>query len=233
MRAGPLDGDALPVDVQLAAAAEHRPHRACTVGPAVGAGLVGRLGHDQRARLVLGMHRPERLARGPQELLDRELGLGVGALAVVVLGQVPVAVPQVARRPALVVVGAPQLEADVDAHRMFDLQARHRRAHGRLVLAGREARRVNGDHAQAVGGVALVPRLDVGEGAQRAGRTSPRTRPTPAARAVRPCAAARRWPRQACGEGRSGDVVDRRAHRAGTLADAKRPSIRAATLAHM
>ena len=48
--AGPLHGDPLAVDVQLAGPAQHGPHRAGTVRSAVGAGLVGRLGRDRRRR---------------------------------------------------------------------------------------------------------------------------------------------------------------------------------------
>jgi len=46
-------------------AAEHGPHRAGPVRAAVGAGPVGRRDDDRRARVVLGMHGPERLALGP------------------------------------------------------------------------------------------------------------------------------------------------------------------------
>jgi hypothetical protein len=55
----------------------------------------------------------ERLALDPEELLDRALGLRVAALADMDVGEVAGPVEEVARRPALVVVGAPELEARV------------------------------------------------------------------------------------------------------------------------
>jgi hypothetical protein len=72
------------------------------------------------------MHGIERLALDPEELLDRALGLRVAALAEVDVGEVAGPVEEVARRPALVVVGAPELEARVQEDRVLDVEARER-----------------------------------------------------------------------------------------------------------
>ena len=54
--------------------------------------------------------RRDRVARDAQQRLDLELGLDVGAFAVMHRVQVVVGVPQVARRPTLVAVDVPDLE---------------------------------------------------------------------------------------------------------------------------
>ena len=85
---------------------------------------------------------PPRAGTGPapadssrDELLDRQLGLVVAALAVVVVEQHPAVVEQVPRRPAEVAVQVPHLEIGVDRHRVGDREARHRIADGVRVAA--------------------------------------------------------------------------------------------------
>ena len=63
---------------------------------------------------VLGTQRRERVALDAEQLLDRQLGAEVIALAEVVLEQPCAAVEQVARGPALVLVLLPELEVRVD-----------------------------------------------------------------------------------------------------------------------
>ena len=98
----------------------------------------------------------------------------------------PSGAPQVAPRPAGVLVVLPQREVGVEQHRMHDPQPRHGVAH---VRPRRRSPRKPGECTDTTASprsrVALVPRLQVGQRAQRvaAGR-SPRTRPAPAARAA-------------------------------------------------
>jgi hypothetical protein len=81
--------------------------------------------------------------------------------------QRPLRVPEVARGPALVAVEVPDLQALVDHHGVLDAQALDRRDDVGDGTGGREAARVYADDAQPVAGVALVPGLEVREGAQR------------------------------------------------------------------
>ena len=137
------------------------------VGPGVGAGLVGGLGRQQDAGRVLGAQRRHELALDAEQRLDLALGLVVGALAVVHRVERPAGVPQVARRPALVAVEVPQLEPLVDHDRVLDAEPRDGRDGGLGVARGLEAAGVDADHAQPVAGVALVPRRQVRQRAQR------------------------------------------------------------------
>jgi hypothetical protein len=103
---------------------------------------------------------------------------------------------------------------------MLDLQAGDRRADRLLVLAGREAGGVDGHHAQTVAGVALVPCLDVRQRPQRAGTAEvPELDEHGAAALLVHAQGSDVDPGDLHREGRSGDVVDRRAHGAATLAD--------------
>ena len=97
------------------------------------------LRHQLRAGASSGRSGCERLALDAQQLLDRQLGLRVGALAVVVLEQARPAVEQVARRPALVLVVVPHLELGVEQHGVVDPQARDGRPD--RVLARARARK--------------------------------------------------------------------------------------------
>ena len=110
-------------------ALDDRPHPARLVRAGVGARLVLGLGRDQHVGSVLGADRRQRLTRHAQQRLDLQLGLHVGALAVVVGVQLALLVPQVARRPALVAVDVPDLEVGVDQHAPRDLQALDGAAH--------------------------------------------------------------------------------------------------------
>src|SRR5207244_1316988 len=77
-----------------ARALQHRPRPTGGVRPAVAPRAVLALGHEPGAGHVLGAQRLERLSLEAHELLDRELGLLIGALAVVVLHQARVTVEQ-------------------------------------------------------------------------------------------------------------------------------------------
>src|SRR6185295_2370707 len=117
-----LDYDVAPVDADLAAAVEDRPHRPCDVRAAPRPRDVGGRHDDPRVRVLLGAYRRDELALDAEQLLDRELGLVVGALAEVELVEAPGLVEEVARRPALVVVQRPQQAVAVDADGVLDLQ---------------------------------------------------------------------------------------------------------------
>ena len=85
--AGPVDADRAAVRAHLAVAVEDRPHAAGLVGARVRAGLVGSGDGDQRLGVVLGAQRGEGRALEAEQLLDDRLGVGVGALAVVVVDE--------------------------------------------------------------------------------------------------------------------------------------------------
>ncbi len=87
------------------------------------------------------------LALDAEQLLDRELGLGVGALAEVVLEQELVAVEEVAGGPAEVLVLLPDLVVDVDHDRVLDPEPLDRGGHGVGVVGRLEPGRVDADHA--------------------------------------------------------------------------------------
>ena len=142
-----LDLDA--VDARNAASLEDAPDAAGLVGTAVGAEHVLALRHEQRARLVLGADRRDGVALDAQQLLDRQLGLRVGALAEVVFEQELIAVEQIARRPADVLVLLPDLVVDVDHDRVLDAEALDGGGHGVRVLRRLEPGRMNADHAQS------------------------------------------------------------------------------------
>ena len=78
-----------------------------------------------------------------------------------------VLVKQEAGRPAPVAELLPQLELDVDQHRVGDLQARHRRLDRLGITRWLKAGGVGADHPQAGILVALVPGLHVRLGADR------------------------------------------------------------------
>ena len=154
--------------VASAARREHSPDGAGLVGPRPGRleAIVAR--HDeQRAGGILWAQRRERLARYAEQLLDRQFGLEVATLAVAVLGERALRGPQVARRPADVLVLLPEREVAVEQDRMRDLEALNRGADRLLARRRTEAGAVRSDHDQSVIDVAFVPGLDVGEGAQR------------------------------------------------------------------
>src|SRR2546423_6164255 len=214
-RVGPgvLDLHRVAVDLEHAAALDDRPDGPGLVGARVRAGLVGSGDGDQRLGVVLGVHRAEGLALEAEQLLDDRLGVGVGALAVVVVDERQALVEQVARRPALVLVEVPHRVVGVEQHGVPDAQARDRRARGGVVASGREAGGVHGDDAQARGAVALVPGAHVGQRAQRVGATE-----VPELDEHRPTDllvhAQRRHvdPFQVAREGRRDDGVDRGTH---------------------
>ena len=98
--------------------------------------------------------------------------------------------------------------------RVLDAQPRDGRAHGVLVARGLEAGAVHADDAQAVGRVALVPRLDVGQRAQRVGAAEVPELDQHRAAALLVHAQRRDVdPGQARRERRRRDGVDRRSHR--------------------
>ena len=141
-----------------------------------------------------GADRLQRRPPTPSSSWIAQLGLVVGALAVVVLEQAARLVEQVARRPAEVLVLVPDLAARRRSRPGSSIPSRATAALDRVgVGGGREAGRVNADHAQAVALVALVPGLQVG---QRAHRVRPAEVPEldqhRAGRAAGPCAGARR-----------------------------------------
>ena len=113
-----IDGQLAPVGGHRAAAVEHCPHRARFVRAAVRSFDVLGLRREQCSRRVLGSKRLERCPLDPEQLLDRQLGLLVAALAVVIVEQLAVLVEQVASRPAEVPVQVPDLVLDVDHDRV-------------------------------------------------------------------------------------------------------------------
>src|SRR5437870_4801315 len=83
--------------------------------------------------LLMAAPRRQHVALDVQQLLDRALGVRVAALAVVVVEQHPVAVEQVARRPAGRLVHPPDGERGVQADGVPDAEALARGAHGARV----------------------------------------------------------------------------------------------------
>jgi hypothetical protein len=74
---------------------------------------------------------------------------------------------QVAGRPALVAVVLPEVELVIEADGVLDAEPLDAGAQDAVLEGGRVARRVDRDDPQAVAGVALVPRLQVGQRPQR------------------------------------------------------------------
>ena len=92
-----------------------------------------------------------------QQLLDRPLGLLVGALAEMLEADAPVAVDQVERRPVVVVERPPDRELVVDHDRVADAQLAHRAAHVVEVVLEAELGRVHADDDQPAVAIALMP----------------------------------------------------------------------------
>ena len=132
-----LDGDGPAVDARPRRARRGPPTpRPATYGPAAGP-ATSAVGTTIRASgSSSGRIGATRLALDPEQLLDRELGLGVAALAEVEVEQPRGLVEEVARRPALVVVERPDAAVGVDADRVLDPQAADRGAHRGLVARG-------------------------------------------------------------------------------------------------
>ena len=135
-------------------------------------GHVRRLGLEQDARGVLGAKRRERLRELGwvglvERLLDRQLGLLVGALAVVQEAQPVAAVEEVAARPALVSVQAPDGQVGVDGDRVGDLEPLDGAPDRLHIAPERVPGRVHPDHLEPVVAVALAPALQVGKRSQR------------------------------------------------------------------
>jgi hypothetical protein len=122
---------------------------------------------EQGVGVVLGADGAHEGLVDAEQLLDRLLGAGVVALAVVVLEEPQLLVEQVPGRPARDVVLAPGLQVGVEGDGMLDAQARDGRAGRCGVAGGREAWRVHADDAQPAVGVPGVPGRDVRQGAQR------------------------------------------------------------------
>ena len=126
--AGVLDFERAAVGRHRPATVEHRPHAAGGIGARVRALDVLALLRQAGVGGVLGAERRDRLARRAEQLLDRELGVDVRALAVVVLEQAALPVPEVSGGPSEVVVQAPDLVLDVDDDRIRDAEALDRRS---------------------------------------------------------------------------------------------------------
>ena len=92
-----------------------------------------------------------------QQLLDRSLGLLVGALAEVVEADAPVAIDEVDGRPVVVVERPPDREVVVDDDRVADAQLARRAAHVVEVVLEPELRRVRADDDEPALAVPLVP----------------------------------------------------------------------------
>ncbi len=127
---------------------------------------------EHRVRRVLGAQRGERLADDAEQRADRTLALGVGAFAVVVVGEHAARAPQVATGPARVLVVLPEREGGVEQHR------RARCPDARLPPAPRPRRRWLAKPRRSARtrrrgprrrGVALVPRLQVRQRPQGVG----------------------------------------------------------------
>ena len=147
VRAWVIDAQLVAVDRDRAGAVKHRPHAAGLIRAAVGAGDVLALGDQRGSRGILGTDRCERLTRGAEQLLDRQLGVTVAALAEVVLEQLVLGVEQIARGPAEVLVLIPDLMIDIDHDRVLDSHALNRGADLLRVVGGPKAGRVDADHA--------------------------------------------------------------------------------------
>ena len=96
-----------------------------------------------------------------QQLLDRPLGLLVGALAEVVEPDPPVAVDEVDRRPVVVLERPPDREVVVDDDGVADAELGGRAAHVVEVVLEAELGRVHADDDEPAVAVALVPRPEV------------------------------------------------------------------------
>ena len=94
---------------------------------------------EQRLCAFLGPYRRYRLAFDAEQLLNRQFGLRVAALAEVVLEQPLVTVEEVARRPPDVLILLPDLVIDVDHDRVLDPESLHGDPHGLGVIGGLEA----------------------------------------------------------------------------------------------
>src|ERR1700683_4506776 len=150
---------------------QNRPYAPGFIGARIRARLVGRLDSQPVLRGVLRAQRRKWLEAHAQELLDRQLGVRVAALTVVVVEQPRSSVEQITRRPALVLVLLPQLQLAVDQHRVLDAQAGDSVPDRSLVARRVKAGAVHADHAQASLPIALVPSPHIRQRAQRVGAT--------------------------------------------------------------
>jgi hypothetical protein len=100
---------------------------------------------------------------GAQQLLDRGLRFGVGALAEVAVAHAPVAVEDVQRRPVVVVERPPDRVVVVQDDRVDDAHRDQRAADALDLGLERELGRVRADDDQAVLAVAVGPGPDVGQ----------------------------------------------------------------------
>ena len=134
-----------------------------------------------------------------QQLLDRSLGLLVGALAEVVEADPPVAIDEVGGRPVVVLERPPDGEVVVDDDRVADVQLARRAAHVVEVVLEPELGRVRADDDEPAVAIPLVPRPDV------------RQRPQPVDARVRPEVDEDDAPAQPLGRERLGVEPDGRA----------------------
>ena len=96
-----------------------------------------------------------------EELSDQTLGQSVVPLTEVDVTHDALGVDQVLGRPVLVVVGVPRSVVVVDGDRVVDAERLGLRLDVADDVFEGELRRVHADDLQPVGGVALVPGLDV------------------------------------------------------------------------
>jgi hypothetical protein len=208
-----IDGQLATIGAHRAGAVEYSPDSARLVRPGVGTLLFLGLRDEHRPRRILRTPRLERRLGHAQQLLNRQLGVLVAALAVVVVEQRPSRVEQVAGRPSQVAVQLPDLVLGVDHDRVGHLEPLHCSSDRIRVAGRREPRRVDADDPQASLRVALVPGPHVREGADRIWTAEvPELDQHGAAALLVHAQGGHVDPRQLGRERRGVDVVCRRAH---------------------
>ena len=101
-----------------------------------------------------------------EQLLDRSLGLLVGALPEMAEAHLSFGTDQVHRRPVVVLERPPDREVVVDHDRIAHSELARRASHVLEVVLEAELRGVGADEHETAVAIPLLPRLEVREGPQ-------------------------------------------------------------------